>query len=184
MVYMLLGDGFEEIEAVAPLDILRRAGIDVSTVSLSGDLRVRGGHGVVVEADITLEQVDFDSLEMLVLPGGGGGVESMKRSPAAMDLIRRTMEADMPLAAICAAPSLLAVLNLIDGRRITCHPTVYDEVGAAGGKLQPELPAARDNNLITGKAAGASFDFGFELVALLRGREDAEEIRRSMYYSI
>ena len=184
MVYMLLGNGFEEIEAIAPLDILRRAGIDVSTVSLTGDLPVRGGHDIAVEADITLDKVDFAPLEMLVLPGGGGGVASIKKTPAAMELIRRATEADKLLAAICAAPSLPAALNLVSGRQVACHPSVYDEVAAAGGILQPELPVVRDNNLITGKAAGASLDFGLELVAALRGKEAAEEIRKSLYYSI
>ena len=183
MVYMLLGNGFEEIEAVAPLDLLRRADIGVSTVSLTSDLQVRGGHGVTVQADITLDEVDFASLEMLVLPGGGGGVDSIARTPGAMDLVRRTMEAGKPLGAICAAPSLLAALDLMDGRRVTCHPAVYSKVEAGGGILQIELPVARDDNLITGKAAGASLDFGLELVAALRGREASEEMRRTIMYS-
>ena len=182
MVYLLLGDGFEEIEAIAPLDLLRRADIGAVTVSLTNDLLVRGGHGIIVQADMTLEQINFKSLEMLVLPGGGGGVASIANTPAAMDLIKRTWDEGKMLAAICAAPSLLATLNILGGKRIACHPTVYDTVEAAGGKLQLELPTTNEHNLITGKAAGTSIEFGLELIAALRGHEASEEMRRAIYY--
>jgi 4-methyl-5(b-hydroxyethyl)-thiazole monophosphate biosynthesis len=180
MVYVFLGEGFEEIEAIAPLDILRRAGIKAVTVSMTSDHLVQGGHGLAVNADILLEQIDFESLEMLVLPGGGGGVASIAKTPAAMDLILRTWKADKMIGAICAAPSLLAALNVLDGKRVVCYPTVSAEVGAAGGKLQPELSVVVDNNLITGIAAGASIEFGLELVAALKGREASEETRRAL----
>jgi len=180
---MLLGSGFEEIEAMAPLDILRRAKVDTATVSLTNDLCVRGGQNVGIQADITLEQVDLGALEMLVLPGGGGGVASISKTPAAMDLIRRTWEAGKAIAAICAAPSLLAALDILDGRRVVCHPSVNGKIEAAGGRIQPELPVACDDNLITGKAAGASIEFGLELVANLRGWEASEELRRAIFYN-
>jgi len=182
MVYILLGDGFEVIEALAPLDLLRRAEVEVVTVSLTNDLLVRGGLGVVVQADITLGQIDFESMEMLVLPGGGGGVASIANSPAAMNIIKRTWKEDKLLAAICAAPSLLAALDIINGRRIVCHPSVSDKVEAAGGKLQSGLSVACDGKLITGKAAGASIEFGLELIAGLHGREASESMRRAIFY--
>ena len=181
MVYILLGEGFEEIETIVPLDLLRRA-VEAVLVSLTDDLSVSGGHGVVVQADMTLDQIDFESMEMLVLPGGGGGVASIAKTGAAMDLIRRAWEADKLLAAICAAPSLLASLDIIDAKRVVCHPTVSDKVEAAGGVLQPGLPATVDGNLITGKAVGASFEFALELIAALRGREISEEMRRAIFY--
>jgi 4-methyl-5(b-hydroxyethyl)-thiazole monophosphate biosynthesis len=182
MVYILLGDGFEEIEAITPLDLLRRADIEVATVSLTDDLLVRGGHGVTVKADITLEQLNFEALEMLVLPGGGGGVALIANTPAAMDLIKRTWDDGKKLAAICAAPSLLASLNILNGKQFVCHPTVYDKVETSGGKLQTELPAISDNNLITSKAAGTSFEFGLELITALRNRETSEELRHAIIY--
>jgi len=182
MVYVLFGEGFEEIEAVAPLKLLRRADIKVAAVSITRDLLVRGGHGLAIRTDITLEQVDFEALEMLVLPGGGGGVASIEASPAAMNLIRLTWEAHKLVAAICAAPSLLAELNVLNGKRIVCHPTVADKVEAAGGELQPGLKVVRDDNLITGMAAGASIEFGLELVAALRSRAVAEEMRCGIFY--
>lgn len=182
MVYILFGEGFEEVEAVAPLKLLRRAEIDVAAVSLTDDMLVRGGHGLVVKTDITLEQVDFGALEMLVLPGGGGGVASIAESPAAMDLIKRAWEAGKLVAAICAAPSLLAALGFLGGKRIVCHPTVVDKVVAAGGELQPGLKVVRDENLITGQAVGASIEFGLELVAALRGCDVSEEMRHGIFY--
>jgi len=136
-----------------------------------------------VKADMSLEQVGFDSLEMLVLPGGGVGVVSIADSPAAMDLIKRAWDAGKLVAAICAAPSLLAELRVLDGKRIVCYPSVYDKVAAAGGDIQHGLAVVRDDNLITGIAAGASIVFGLELVAVLRGREASEEVRRSIFYN-
>ena len=182
MVYFLLGEGFEEIEALAPLDLLRRADVEAATVSLTGDLLVRGGHGIVVQADMIFDQIDFMSMEMLVLPGGGGGVASIANTPAAMDLIRRACEEKKLIAAICAAPSLLAELNIIDGRQAVCHPTVSEKVEAAGGNLLQDISVVRDGNLITGKAAGASIEFGLELVAALRNRKISEEMRDAIFY--
>jgi len=182
MVYILLGGGFEEVEAVAPADILRRADIDVLTVSLTNDLLVQGGHGIAVQADITLDEVVFEDLEMLVLPGGGGGVESIAGSTAAMDLILRVWNAKKKLAALCAAPAILAKLDILNGLAVVSHPVVYEQVKAAGGNLQPGLPVVTDGNLTTGKAAGTAIDFGLELVAVLRGCEAADKMRNAIFY--
>ena len=183
MVYILLGEGFEEIEAISPLDILRRADIEVTTVSLSNELHVNGGHNITVKADITIEQVDFSELEMLVLPGGLGGVKSISESPAAMDLIQKTWNAKKKLAAICAAPTLLAKLDLLKGLTVTCYPTVSDVIEEAGGTFKPDSVVC-DGNLITGQAAGASIEFGLELVAVLRDRETSEELQSALIYNI
>ncbi|MCL2151818.1 MAG: DJ-1/PfpI family protein [Oscillospiraceae bacterium] len=180
MVYMLLGEGFEEIEAVAPLDILRRADIEAATVSITADAMVCGGHGLTVKADMTLEQVDFESLEMLVLPGGGGGVASIAGSTGAMELIRRVLDSGKMIGAICAAPSLLAKLGIIDGRKVTCYPTVSDKVEAAGGIVQRGVPVVADGNFITGQAAGSAIEFGLALVTKLRCRDASEEVRQEI----
>jgi len=182
MVYILLGEGFEEIEAVAPVDILRRADIEAFTVSLTDDLLVRGGHGIAVMADITFNEVVFEDLEMLVLPGGVGGVESIAGSPAAMDLILRVWNAEKKLAAICAAPALLARLDILNGLTVVSHPVVNEEVKASGGNLQPGLSVVTDGHLTTGKAAGKAIDFGLELVAVLRGCEAADKMRNTIFY--
>ena len=183
MVYILLGEGFEEIEAIAPLDILRRADIEVATVALSNELLVNGGHDIKVEADISLEQIDFEKLDMLVLPGGLGGVKSISESPAAMDLIQKTWNAKKKLAAICAAPTLLAKLGLLKGLNVTCYPTVGDVIEDAGGCFKTD-PVIRDGDMVTGQAAGASIEFGLEIVAVLRDRETAEQLRKSLIYNV
>lgn len=182
MVYMLLGEGFEEIEAIAPLDLLRRVDVDVTTVSLTDDLLVRGGHDIIVQADISLGDVNFDTLEMLVLPGGGSGVNSIANSSDAMDLIFRVWKEKKKLAAICAAPSLLAKSGVLEGLKLVCHPGVSKIVIDAGGILQTECKTFTDENLITGKSAGTSMDFGFELIAALYNRETADNLRSEIFY--
>jgi len=177
MVYVLLGEGFEEIEAITPVDLLRRVDVDVAVVALTNDLMVRGGHEIFVKADITIDQVDFTNLEMLVLPGGLGGVSSIAGNPEAMDLIKRVWSADKKLAAICAAPTLLAKLDLIKGKSVVCHPSVGNEIINAGGRLQHNKQVVCDGNLITGKAAGSSIEFALELISVMRDREASEQVR-------
>jgi len=180
MVYVLLADGFEEIEAIAPIDILRRANVEVATVSLSNELMVTGGHGICVKADIFLEQIGFQELEMLVLPGGLAGVNAIAKNPAAMDLIKKVWKEGKKIAAICAAPSLLAKAGIIDGLSFVCYPSVSDDVITAGGIYIPDQNVVCDNNLITGKAAGSSINFALELVATIINKETAEQIRNTI----
>jgi len=180
MVYVLLAEDFEEIEALAPVDLLRRVDIEVATVSLNDGLMVQGGHNINVKADITLTQVDFEALELLVLPGGLGGVSAIAESPAAMELIQRVWNADKKLAAICAAPKLLAGLGIIKGMSVVCHPSVNNEIMNAGGRVLFNKQAVCDQNLITGKAAGSSIEFALELVATMRDRETADKLRLTL----
>ena len=180
MVYVLLGEGFEEVEAITPVDLLRRVDIEVTTVSLTNDLYVTGGHDISVKADITLEQVDFEVLEMLVLPGGLGGVNSIGESSAAMDLVLRAWKAGKKLAAICAAPTLLAKLDIIKGLQVVCHPSVSNEILNAGGRLLHNKQVVSDSNLITGKAAGSSIAFALELITAMRDRDTAEQLYHAL----
>ena len=121
MVYMLLGTGFEETEAIAPLDLLRRAGVDILTVGINGKI-VYGSHKIGVEADIELGEVDLTNLEMVILPGGLGGVASIRASKEAMDIVRFAYENNKFTAAICAGPTVLADLGIVDGKNATCYP--------------------------------------------------------------
>ena len=180
MVYILLAEGFEEMEALAPVDLLRRVDIDVATVSLTDELMVQGGHNISVKADVILEQVDFDTLEMLVVPGGLGGVNTIAKTPAAMELIQRVWNAEIKLAAICAAPKLLAELGIINGMSVVCHPSVNNEIMNAGGRVLFNKQATCDQNLITGKAAGSSIEFALELIAAMRDRETADKLRHAL----
>ena len=180
MVYVLLAEGFEEIEALAPVDLLRRVDIEVATVSLTDDLLVEGGHGIFVKADMNIEQIDFGALEMLVLPGGIGGVCSIANSTVAVDLIVKVWEAGKKLAAICAAPKVLAQLGILKGLSVVCHPSVNNDVMSAGGRLLHNKQAVCDQNLVTGKAAGSSIEFALEIIAVLRDRDTSDSLRRTL----
>ena len=173
MVYLLLGTGFEETEAIAPLDLLRRAGVDVLTVGVNGKT-VYGGHNIGIEADITLAEMDLTNLEMIILPGGLGGVASVRASKEAMDALRFAWENDKFVAAICAGPTVLADLGITDGKKATCYPGC--ETGMGNAIIQENAPCVRDGKLITGTSAGCAVPFGLALIAALKGQEAADTV--------
>lgn len=177
MVYMLLGTGFEEIEAIAPLDLLRRAGVEVLTVGLNGKT-VYGSHGIGIEADITLAQMDLTALEMIVLPGGLGGVASVSACPEALDTLRFAYENNKFVAAICAGPTVLAGLGITDEKKATCYPGCEEKMGSAN--MLPDAAAVRDGNIITGTSAGCAIPFGLELVAALKGQDTADRVKEQI----
>ena len=172
MVYMLLGTGFEETEAIAPLDLLRRADVKVLTVGVNGKT-VYGGHGIGIEADITLEQLDLTDLEMIVLPGGLGGVASVRASKAAMDALQFAWENDKFVAAICAGPTVLADLGITNGKRATCYPGCESGMGSASVVTEA---AVRDGKLITAASAGCAVKFGLALIEALKGADEAKTV--------
>ncbi|MBE6934717.1 MAG: DJ-1/PfpI family protein [Ruminococcaceae bacterium] len=173
MVYMLLGTGFEETEAIAPLDLLRRAGIDVLTVGINGKT-VFGGHRIGIETDISLSEVDLTQMEMVVIPGGLGGVASIRASQQAMDILRFAGENGKLVAAICAGPTVLADLGITDGKKVTCYPGCENSMGNAS--VQENLPCVQDGNVITGTSAGCAIPFGLALIAALKGQTAADTI--------
>ena len=177
MVYMLLGTGFEETEAIAPLDLLRRAGIAVMTVGINGKV-VYGGHGIGIEADITLEEMDLTTLEMIILPGGLGGVASIRANEPAMAAIRFAKENNKFTAAICAGPTVLADLGITDGKQATCYPGCEGGMGSAS--VHGDVPCIQDGTLITGASAGCAIPFGLALIAALKGQEAADAIRQQI----
>ena len=177
MVYLLLGTGFEETEAIAPLDLLRRAGVDVLTVGVNGKT-VYGGHNIGIEADITLAEMDLTNLEMIILPGGLGGVASVRASKEAMDALRFAWENDKFVAAICAGPTVLADLGITDGKKATCYPGC--ETGMGNAIIQENTPCVRDGKLITGTSAGCAISFGLALVAALKGQQTADTIAQQI----
>ena len=177
MVYMLLGTGFEETEAIAPLDLLRRAGVDVLTVSVTGKT-VFGSHKIGVEADITIDQMDLTDLEMIILPGGLGGVASARASQPALDALRFAWENGKFVAAICAGPTVLADLGITDGKNATCYPGCEGGMGSAN--MIPDVACVREGNLITGTSAGCAVTFGLALVEALKGKETADAIARQI----
>ena len=176
MVYMLLGTGFEETEAIAPLDLLRRAGVEVMTVGLNG-LVIRGSHGICVEADTEIGDVDFKDLEMIILPGGLGGVASIRGCKAAMDAVRKAWEDGKYTAAICAGPTVLADLGITDGKNATCYPGCEGQMGSA---IMVSEAAVTDGKLITGTSAGCAIPFGLALIAALKGQAEADRIAQQI----
>ena len=172
MVYMLLGTGFEETEAVAPIDLLRRAGVSVATVGIGGKVIV-GSHGIPLTADMELGQMDLTQLDMIVLPGGMKGVASIKGCPEALEAVRFAWENGRFVAAICAAPTILAMLGITDGRRATCYPGCEGQMGSAHMFC---APAGTDGKLITGTSAGCAVPFGLALIAALKGQAAAQAV--------
>ena len=179
MVYILLAEGFEESEALVPADLMRRAGLEVRLVGLDA-LQVTGGHGITVTADVTLDQVDTDQMQLLMLPGGLGGVDSILMNLFALGLIQRAWDQGCYLAAICAAPTILAHLGIVDRRKAVCYPGMEEEMGSA--VIQTGCPVVVDGRIITGEAAGSAFDFGLKLVEILSGAEAVRKVRDAVHY--
>ena len=177
MVYMLLGTGFEETEAVAPLDLLRRAGISVQTVGLNGKV-IYGSHNIGIETDIEIGQMDLTDLEMIVIPGGLGGVASIRSCQEAMDALKFAADNGKFVGAICAGPTVLADLGITDGKQATCFPGCEDGMGNA--IMQENKAAVRDGKIITGTSAGCAIPFGLELIAARKGRETADTIAKQI----
>lgn len=177
MVYMLLGTGFEETEAIAPLDLLRRAGVEILTVGINGKT-VSGSHKIKVEADITIGEMDLTDVEMVIIPGGLGGVASLRASEAALDALKFAWENGKYVAAICAGPTVLADLGITDGLRATCYPGQEDHMGSA--LMQENTAVVTDGRLITGTSAGCAIPFGLALVEALKGKEIAETIKKQI----
>ena len=177
MVYMLLGTGFEETEAVAPLDLLRRAGVEIQTVGVTGKV-VYGSHKIGIEADITIDQMDLTALEMIILPGGLGGVASARASKEALEALRFAWENDKYVAAICAGPTVLADLGITDGKNATCFPGCEEQMGSA--VMAANAAAVTDGKLITGTSAGCAIPFGLALITALKGQEMADKIAKQI----
>ena len=206
MVYILLGTGFEEMEAITPCDILRRGGVDARFVGVNGrvvtgghgiavgcDLTVDemqladaemivvpGGHGIAVGCDLTVDEMQLADAEMIVVPGGLGGVASVEACEAATDALKRMWRDGKFVCAICAAPTLLAKLGITAGKTVTCYPGCEAEMGDC---VTTGKKAVRDGNLICGQAAGTAAEFGFLLLEALKGTETAENVRKGMVFT-
>ena len=174
MVYMLLGTGFEETEAVTPLDLLRRAGVNILTVGIGGKT-VTGSHKIRVEADITLDEMDLTDMEMIIIPGGMGGVASLRACPAALEALKFGWENGKYVAAICAGPTVLADLGITDGLKATCYPGQEQNMGSA--MVDSNVACVVSGKLITGASAGCAVPFGLALVEVLKGKAVAEQIK-------
>lgn len=185
MVYILLGSGFEEAEALVTADLLRRAGVPVTLTGIGGRT-VTGSHNITVHADLPVEAVTLSSGDMVVLPGGMGGVSAMEGSERAMALIRQAASSDEYwLAAICAAPTLLARAGLLPvGVHCVCYPGMEGELSQAGAVPVMEQSVAAQGRLVTGRGPGSAFDFGLALVEVLAGTAAADQVRAALHYGV
>ena len=179
-VYVFLAEGFEEMEAVTPIDLLRRAGVDAKLVSVTGNRAVTGAHGVTYLADLLFEEIEEDA-DMLVLPGGLPGTPNLQAHEGLTRLLLLQHEAHKWVAAICAAPTILASLHITDGRRATCYPGLENQMDAA--KMIP-CGAVQDGNVITGRAAGSADEFGLACLRALKGEDTARQVASDIVYRV
>lgn len=181
MVCVILADGFEEMEAVAPIDVLRRAGAEVRTVSIMGSRQVTGSHGIPVEADCLLADVAETAFEMVVLPGGMGCLANMQQSRPLAEFLRHQDGQGAILAAICAAPTYLSRLGLLRGAHAVCYPGMESDL--CDGTFCEDESVVRDGRVITGQAAGAATEFALKLCEELFGWDASERVRRSICFT-
>lgn len=176
MIYLLLTDGFEEIEALTPVDVLRRCGALVSTVGVHG-MEVMGAHNIKVSCDLPIDQVKPEEMEMLILPGGPG--HASLKTDKVFELINYAVAHNITVGAICAAPSILGEMGLLDGKNATCFPGFE---GSLKGATLQDSKVVKDDIFVTAKGAGAASEFAFVLAEIICGISKAEEIKNAMQY--
>lgn len=178
-VAVLLADGFEEIEGLTVADVLRRAGIRLDMVSIMKREWVTGAHQIQVKADCLFETTDFSEVQMVVLPGGLKGMQNLEAHEGVQKLLRRFEGEHRYIGAICAAPTILGRMGLLEGRKATAYPSMED--GLLGADVSYEGVVA-DGNVITGRGMGVSIDFALRLIEALRDKELADEIAEQIVY--
>lgn len=178
-VYVFFATGYEEIEGLTTVDLLRREQIDVTTVSITGKRTVTGSHHIPVVMDCLFEEVDFSKADMLILPGGGAGTKNLESFEPLMQKVDEFVAAGKVVAAICAAPSILGHRGHLKGKKAICYPGF--EAALTGATLV-EQGAVCDGNIITGRGMGASIDFGLAIVAYLKGKEAAAALQNQICY--
>ncbi len=179
MIYMFLADGFEEVEALCPLDILRRAGLEVTTVGIGGRDMIKGAHGITVQADIPDILYRDSNPEMLILPGGMPGSTNLDNSKTVDAALRAGARKGAYLCAICAAPMVLGKRGYLEGKRAVCYPGF--EQYLEGATVAETETVVTDGKVITAKGMGAALDFGLALVTALKDAHTAEAIKASVF---
>ena len=177
MIYMFIAEGFEEIEALLPLDLMRRAKLDVTTVGV-GAQEITGAHGITVKTDIT--EVSFDantSYDMVFLPGGMPGTLNLAKSETVIKAIETAKKHDKYIAAICAAPSILGDMGLLASKQAVCYPGFEDRLTSA---IIPNAKVVLDGKILTAKGLGAAMEMGLKIVEIFRGKAVADELRHTV----
>lgn len=177
MVYVHLADGFEEVEALTVVDLLRRANIDAKTVSVEQDKTVEGAHGIKVEADLLFENADYDKCEMVVLPGGMPGAENLKKHKGLYDVIEEFSQKGKELAAICAAPMVLDGHAALAGKTVTIYPG-FEQQLASVSPISADI--VDDGNVLTGKGPAFAMKFTLAIIEKLKGIEAAEAVAKGL----
>lgn len=177
--YVFLANGFEDLEALSVIDIMRRAGLDVETVSINVTNTVISAHNVPMEADLLLSEVDFKTEGYLILPGGMPGTTNLWDCDFLCEKVKAHAMAAKPIAAICAAPLILGRLGILEGKDATCYPGFEGELKGANCSVEGVV---KSGNIITGKGPGKSFDFALAIVSSLLGEAKANEISSAMQY--
>lgn len=172
MIAVLLANGFEEIEALTPVDILKRAGLEVKTVAISGDCAI-GSHGIKVICDMKAEELDVEKIDAVIFPGGMPGATNLDASPYTDKIVESVNKRDGIIAAICAAPLVLGRRGLLNGKKATCYPGFEGELV---GATIADAGVVTDGRIVTARGMGVALDFSLELVRLLVSEKKAEEI--------
>ena len=175
---VFLADGFEECEGLLVVDILRRAGIETVMASVAEQLEVDSSRHIIIRADVVAVDVDYATVDLIVLPGGRLGTENLKFVPIVQEKVKAFAK-DKMVAAVCAAPSILAELGLLDGKKATVHP---DYAGRMPGAIIMDESVVVDGNVVTGQGLGATIPFALELAKILVGAEEAERIKKAICY--
>ncbi len=178
-VYIFLANGYEEIEGLTVVDLLRRAGVEVVMVSITGDIFITGAHKIITKADVLFEDIDFSDADMLVLPGGMPGTNHLKMHEGLDHLLKDFGQKGKMLAAICAAPSVLGSKGLLQGIKATCYPGHEEALIGAYIKNQSVV---EDGNFITSKGAGTAIDFSLSLIKNLVGESEAGKLAQAIQY--
>ena len=178
-VAVLLADGFEEIEALTAVDLLRRARVYVDTVSITDEYVVHGSHGINVQTEDLFDEVNFAEFDMVVLPGGLPGTTNLNDHAGVQKVVREFVESGKYVGAICAAPSILGGMGLLKGKHAISYPSFEDKLA---GAVITRNPVVQDGNIITSRGMGTSIDFALKLVEVMAGAEKASEIGDSILY--
>lgn len=176
MIYCFLAQGFEEVEALAPVDLLRRADFEVKTVGI-GSQQITGSHGITVCADITDAQIETDPIEAIILPGGMPGTLNLEKSPIVKACVNYCIDNNLYVCAICAAPSILGHMGLLKGKKATCFPGFEKELT---GAQYIDAPTITDGKIITAKSAGAAVEFALNIVKTMSTEEKAAKLRSAL----
>ncbi len=179
-IAVFLADGFEEIEALTVVDILRRADIETITVSVMGKKRVTGSHDIPVEADTVIEDLDFDTLEMIVLPGGKNGTKNLENTKLLTDRILEFDRAGRKISAICAAPGILGRLGILKGRKACCYPGCEEDSWGASILTDKTV---KDGHILTSRGMGTSIAFALEITSILKDRGTADALAQKIVYT-